>query len=159
MVYAFEPIPSNLAALNETLNLNPDLRNVTVFLFALSNEIKKVQFIAPSSHNSGRGRILESNDRSNNYIDVDCLTIDAFSEQLCPAKMIYIDTEGQEIRILQGARKYIEKFKPYIVLEASSKLLSHTGFRLQDLYEEIKSLHYEVFNISRFSIKKLLKPN
>jgi hypothetical protein len=60
-------------------------------------------------------------------VEVGCLILDIVSEQIGSAKLIFMDTEGEELRILHGTKNFIQDFEPTIVLEASSKLLSRSG--------------------------------
>jgi FkbM family methyltransferase len=155
-VYAFEPLPSNLELLEETLGLN-QYQNVVVFPVAVGEECKRVRFVVPRAKSaSGIGYILGTEKQTNsNGIETDCVTLDSYSDRIGRVKVIFIDAEGAEVMILFGARKFIQKHKPTIVLEAHPKLLARAGFTLKGLYAEIRELEYKPFKISRLGLSRI----
>jgi len=152
-VYAFEPLTSNLINLNDTIKLN-QFKNVIVFPFAVSNEVKNAHFVTPiNKHMSGVGHILGNGEKVlSELVEVRCISLDSIEEKIGPAKMIYMDIEGAEINALRGARRYITKHRPYIVLEASPKLLSKQGSSINDLFSELDCLGYTIYDIARFKL-------
>lgn len=154
-VYAFEPLPSNVDSLRSALALNEGLNNVRVYAVAVSDQTTKVRFVIPPAHSSGTGHILRSPAGDNvQIVEVDCVTLDSFQEQIGAPRLIVIDAEGDEIRILRGGRDYIKRFQPIIVLEASPRLLRRAAFELTDLYAEITSQGYIAYRISRLGLRK-----
>lgn len=155
-VYAFEPPPLNLTSLEATVRLN-QFQNVTVLPFAIGEDCKKMHFQVPPTRNaSGSGHILGKVEQSApNMIVVDCVTLDSLADRIGPVKMVFIDAEGAEVMILRGARSYLKRDKPSIVLEACPNLLVRAGFTLQDLYSELKSSDYEAFRISRLGVSRI----
>jgi len=155
-VYAFEPLPSNLELLKETVRLN-QYQNVIVLPVAVGEECKRVRFVVPPAKSaSGMGYILGIEKQTNsNSIETDCVTLDSYSDRIGPVKLIFIDAEGAEVLILSGAREFIQTHKPTIVLEAHPKFLARAGFTPKDLYAEIKELEYKPFKISRLGLTRV----
>jgi len=154
-VYAFEPVPSNLAALHETLLL-AKRQNVVVLPFAVGDRETKVLFSLPQKMASGEGHILRSGtNTSSKTIQVDCVTLDSLSERIGAAEMIFIDAEGAEVMILRGAKIYINEYRPAIVLEASPKLLKRAGSDLNDLCSLLQAYGYSGFRVSRLGLAKI----
>lgn len=92
-------------------------------------------------------------------LEVKATPLDSVSDQLGMAHFIFIDTEGEKIKILQGANSYIKNYFPAIVLEADPTLLCPTGFSIRELYDKVKSFGYSPYKISQFGIHKITHPD
>ena len=151
-VHAFEPLPDNYAALRETIALNGD-RTVVLHNAAVGAMCGKLRFAVPRKESSGTGHLLGAWEQTGEVIEVSCVTLDSVAEQIGPAKAIFIDAEGAECDILRGARQYLGRHHPVLVLEASPKLLKRAGATLQELYHDVIELEYEVHRISRWGLR------
>ena len=155
VVCAFEPLPSNAAALRDTLALNSGRVNVRVYPVAVGDTIGKTPFVVPVPHSSGTGHVLQAGEGTNRpVVEVDCVTLDSLQREVGASRLLVIDAEGEEIRILRGAREYIGRSQPVIVLEASPELLMRAGFSLGDLHLEITYHQYEVYRVSRLGLSQ-----
>lgn len=152
-VYAFEPLPANVQALTRALEQHR-YDNVIVFPAALSDKNETVYFKTPGSrHLSGVGHIVnDAAPRSIDTIEVTCHTLDSLQDEIGPAAFIFIDAEGAEHSILNGGRAYLRDHDPVLVLEAGAKQLAHYGLTPHDLYTQLASLDYAVFDIARFGL-------
>jgi FkbM family methyltransferase len=155
-VYAFEPLPSNLKALYRTRQCATQ-QNICVYPVALSNEIASIKFVVPQEHESGMGHLVQAREPiiETSTIEVNCTTLDYFVASVAAARLIFIDAEGEEVRILQGAKAFIKRFEPVIVLEASPQHLGRAGFQLSDLCSEIRDLGYRPYAISRWRLNEI----
>ncbi len=154
-VFAFEPLPSNVAALKSTLRLNGQ-RNVTVLPLAVADRVGTTAFaVPPNQHASGAGYVLCQGDpRGVRTIQVKCVTLDSLGEEIGPARLVFVDAEGSEPAILRGGRAYLSRYRPALVLEASPQLLARGGYRIGDLCIELANLSYEAYRVSRLGLKK-----
>ncbi|MFQ5510847.1 MAG: FkbM family methyltransferase [Candidatus Krumholzibacteriia bacterium] len=158
-VHAFEPLPSNTSRLEDLARrtIHP---NIAVHAFALSDRNETVEFQVPVAHMSGSGFIARSGDEeASKTVRVRCVTLDSLAEEIGPASVLFMDTEGEEIRILRGAATYIRDFRPTIILEASPKLLRRAGFTIDDLYAEITGRDYIPYKIVRFGLERVESPD
>jgi FkbM family methyltransferase len=155
-VYAFEPVISNIIALKNTLGIS-GLSNVRVLPAAVQDVCGRVKFALPGRRDpSGVGHISTNGEEERKEItEVDSVTLDSVSEYIGRAKAIFVDAEGAELRILWGGKGYIKRYTPFIILEASSRLLERTGSHLDELYHQIEELGYSGFQITRVGLKKL----
>lgn len=153
-VFAFEPLPSNIDALKQTLCL-ARYQNVTIFPFAVGDECKRVTFALPPTTCSGVGHIVGKGENPESTINVECVTVDSLSDRLGRISMISIDAEGADLMVLRGAKACIMKDKPNIVIEANPRFLENSGFNVSDLYHEIKELGYNIFEISRLGLSQV----
>ncbi len=158
-VHAFEPLPSNTSFLSD-LAQHTTHRNIVVHSLALSDNNEPVKFHVPVEYMSGSGFITRSNDGSETEtVNVHCSTLDSLSGDIGRASIIFMDTEGEEIRVLRGAASYIQEFHPAIVLEASPSLLHRAGFTIDDLHEEVTTRGYVPYKIVRFGLERVAFPD
>jgi len=107
-VYAFEPNPIAF----HCLVLNCPFDNVIKMNCALGSKIEMVEMKGHPDKTSGICKVQRGG-----YIP--CLTIDTLNLSDCD--LIQLDVEGYEGRILQGAIKTIEKFRPVVIAENGRK--------------------------------------
>jgi FkbM family methyltransferase len=155
-VYAFEPLPSNVQALTQALEISRH-QNVTVLTCALGEHCQRAHFAVPSEkRSSGIGHLLGlDEDNSSATIEVDCMTLDSLSDRVRPARVMFADTEGAEVSVLRGARDYIGRYQPFMVLEASAELLARAGSSIEELYLTVSDLGYQATRISRFGLARV----
>lgn len=86
--------------------------------------------------NSPGGRTININEKkSHRTIKIDDLNLEE-------CKFIKIDVEGREPKVLEGAQKTINRFRPYILCEINTGALNHHGFTKKDILKYIPN-NYE----------------
>jgi FkbM family methyltransferase len=153
-VHAFEPLPSNLSILDELASCSEN-QNIVVHPYAISDSNRTSNFHVPPLHQSGIGHLIHYDQPETETIKVDCRKLDSIAKDIGPPNVIFIDAEGEEVRILRGGKEYIKLSHPTIVLEASAKLLRRAGSSLDILYEEMEGLGYSPYQISRLGLRKV----
>ncbi len=110
-IYAFEPLPENVAYIKETVLLNK-LKNINLIESAIGAETKQIYF--ETGTNNFQGKITEKK----TSIEVKLITLDEFSytNNIFP-NFLKIDVEGAEIDVLRGANKLIEEKSPIFLIE------------------------------------------
>lgn len=63
--------------------------------------------------------------------------------------LIFIDAEGSEMKVLQGAEKIFGKYKPVIITELDDGLLVKQGTSAKNVVEYLEKNNYDVFDIHR----------
>jgi FkbM family methyltransferase len=123
-VVAFEPMPSNVAALRRHVELN-QVRNVTIFEAAISDHPGTARF-SPSG-NPSMGRLAESGN-----LEVETVSLDGLigGGVVPEPDLLKIDVEGAEMQVLQGGLRCLREKRPAVVLSAH-------GWRL---FEECREL-------------------
>jgi FkbM family methyltransferase len=131
-VFAFEPLPRNLAFLKRHLALNR-IENATVIEAAVADCGGTVRFKQDSS--TSKGRIGEGGS-----LEVQCLSLDDWVDRgLLPAPdLLKIDIEGAEFQALQGARRLLAASHPPIYLS------THSGEVHRDCLGLLASLAYRL---------------
>jgi FkbM family methyltransferase len=109
-VYAFEPLPANVAYLRRHLELN-GIRNVNVFELAISDSPGTALFEVEQTRAMGR---LGTDGK----LRVQTATLDALlrEEQIAPPDCVKMDVEGTEFRALLGARECFARHRPKLFL-------------------------------------------
>jgi FkbM family methyltransferase len=130
-VSSFEPNPLNLKFLRLNIKLN-GLNNVNVIPKAASHKSGKIKLYY-SAHETA----LTSVERmGESMIETEATTIDEVAERLDFIKIIKIDTEGNDLKVLKGALETLRKTCHAIVEQNTfnvRELLSNLGFQLSTL--------------------------
>jgi FkbM family methyltransferase len=159
-VYAFEPIPENLATLRHNVVLN-GLSNVTIVEQALSSSTGTAEmFVSPWS--AFHSLNVEGASKQANHgpeagqIEVRTVTLDEFVERegVRAPDLLKIDVEGAELIVLEGGRETLRSVQPLLLCElhdthaAYEQLVREIGYRLrvidaesQDLAQAPRNVH------------------
>jgi len=114
-VYAFEPIKAACVALEQTLELNPTLKeSVTIVPYALADHEGEAEFTVLDGTLVGSSMVLPNSGRKE---VAKLTTIDQYSKEnnIIPT-FIKADIEGSERQMLAGARKTMKKYAPKIAI-------------------------------------------
>ena len=130
-VFSFEPEIPRMEVLQENIlkvakDNNKEKKKVNVNLYQLlvGDGKEKTQLLrlyeAPETGGGGGSSttiLFERHDRKS--IDIPCKTVSLndFVDKCSKVDVIKIDVEGAELNVLNGAEKFLEKFKPFIFLE------------------------------------------
>ncbi len=115
-VYAFEPLPRNVALLARLVEVNR-LANVTIVPAAVAARTTLTSFTPGDNHALGR----IDPDGQQPVLTVSCdELVDAL--RLAPA-IVKIDVEGAELAVLDGARRMLREHRPALLLSVHSDYL------------------------------------
>lgn len=119
-VYAFEPLPANLARLRSHIELNDLQDRVNVIPAAVGDATGRARFLVHAS--GGMGKLDGSAGRQARYaevIEVDTLALDDFVWGLGnqPPTHVKIDVEGGEAKVVQGMNRILNECRPVILME------------------------------------------
>lgn len=142
-VYAFEPIPSNLNRLRHNVELNQAYQ-VTVCPFALSDCPGLSRISIPPASNSGVARLTSASDTVGNTVHVETLDNFAASLKLPNLHLIKVDVEGYEEKVLNGAIKSIERFRPLIIVEINPQGLLEAGSSVREISKLFSDMNYDL---------------
>lgn len=134
-VFAFEPLPENIAYLKRHIALNR-LENVAVIEAAVSNHSGAASFKRGEGGVRGTGRLSAiDGDIQVNVIRLDDLVA---SGQASPPGVIKIDVEGAGFGVLDGARTLLARARPVIFWE------THNPEERQAAWDLLVPLGYEL---------------
>jgi len=140
-VFAFEPVDQTFGRLTTNIRLN-DLPQVTPIQAGVSDTTsQEVSVTIDSSYRlDGRNETCEQR--------IGLTTLDDFVETqgLNRLNFVKIDTDGMEVRVLQGAQRSLERFRPSILTECGPRDLREAGSSADALIGMLESLGYQFYN-------------
>jgi FkbM family methyltransferase len=151
-VVAFEPLPYVADSLRHNVAIN-QLENVATIEAAVTDIDGYVTIQPPSATNSGQGFITKEPGGAG--ISVRAVTLDSMIDELGPAALMLLDVEGYEVSVLRGAKEYIRRHRPPLIVEAVAGQLTRAGSSLERLARELASPGYTVYQINRISVCEL----
>lgn len=109
-VYAFEPLPRNVAFLRRHLDEN-NVRNVVIVEAAVAESSGMAAFEEADSPSMGRLR-------TSGTLQIPTVSLDEMlaNRSLSPPKVLKLDIEGGELRALEGGRRTLQAHRPVIFL-------------------------------------------
>lgn len=158
-VYAFEPEAGNFINLCGNRNLNR-LTNVKCIPVALSDKVGRA-ILYTSDKESGEHNIIGSHGLNESNVEAHETAIDTldnywYSGTSKPVRGIKIDVEGAEVMVLRGAKRVIESYHPFMLVECWEDGLIQAGNSVEELLDLIHSFGYKIKAIDEFD--KLILP-
>jgi FkbM family methyltransferase len=145
-VYAFEPVPLTVQVLRANVALNNLGGRVKVNGVGVSNYVGR-GIVHVVKADGGKGVSLVDGTpawhKDCEQMPVKVTTIDAYCgrHNIAPT-FIKIDTEGGEKMVLEGARKTIEKYRPFLLFETSVENSDQFGYNPSDNIALLESWNY-----------------
>jgi FkbM family methyltransferase len=149
-VVSFEPHPRTF----KVLNLNAELAsNVSCHNVGLSDTDGNAILSGPAI-NVGMSTITESRDSTS--VDVQLVRLDTFCK-FENVKLLKIDVEGYECKVLEGARDIIREHKPIILFEQHNDDFINGESRVLSLLKEIGYKNFSIIVRYPRSLPSFLK--
>jgi FkbM family methyltransferase len=130
-VIAIEPVAETFALLAANVQ-HFRFRNVTLLNLAASDEPTSCRFSVPTWPDGTPNRYLAHVDPDG---PISCLAIRLDALELpVPIRLVKIDAEGHELRVLAGMRGLLERDRPVVILERNweaEDLLASLGYTLR----------------------------
>ncbi len=141
---SFEPNPDCVDSIHEHLRIN-DISNVFVHPVALA-ETRAFMNLNLTSEHSGTATLASAGIDAIRSISVRvCVGDDVLQE---PPRLIKIDVEGFERRVLGGFAKTLVAHKPFLILELDDAHLVPAGSSAAAVAGHLFDLGYEAFGLS-----------
>lgn len=149
-VLSFEPLPSMLKTLTENISLNK-FRNIELFEFGLSDEERMLTIHEFEGSHEGLATLYPGEKKIKSSLTIPLTTLDNVfdSTKLQRLDFIKIDIEGGELNALKGAKKTIELFKPYVLIEINAETYKAAGYTIHDIGDFFRSIKYRSFEIAK----------
>ena len=150
-VEAFEPIKK----CTKMLEKYAKRKNINIYYVGLSNETREQKLYIPlidsrienialaSVHDSGGERAI---------LNVQMCRLDDYNFE--NVGLIKIDTEGNEVEVIKGAIKTIEKYKPTLLIEIEQRHLQGRT-TIDDVFDFIQSLGYTGYYYDKKKLNSL----
>lgn len=153
-VYAFEPTDFAFNKLLKNLALNPHFaKRITPVQLFLSDQTKsdhqmqayaswKVDGNASQTHPLHGGAVKSAPSVPAVTLDDYCLT-----NRIQRVDLIKIDTDGHEFGVLRGARRTVEKNRPYIIFEIGLYVLKEQNIEFEQIYTYFSGYDYDLLSV------------
>ena len=156
-IHSFEPVKKTYAVLCNNIELNES--KTKAYNCAVSNyngvgTLKTVPYDGAIALSLVDGEpSFTRKDTESSQIEV--ITLDRFCEDknIIP-NFIKIDVEGGELRVLQGSKEILKKYKPIVLCEFSQENANQFGYAIQDII----NLLQEIYDIERLRDNILCTP-
>jgi FkbM family methyltransferase len=152
-VYAFEPTDYAFKKLQRNLSLNPKLaERISAVQQFLSDETQSDPEIQAYASWKVDGSVKNSHPLHGGTIkpaeSVSAITLDLFctQNQIKNIDLIKIDTDGHEHKVLNGARKTIKKFLPFVIFEIGGYVLNEQQLEFKQFHDFFENFKYRLFN-------------
>jgi len=156
-IYAFEPNPESFKKLNEK-----KIRNVVCIQSAMSDfEGSAVLYTTKdagatdSLHMRNKGR-----HKHDGEYNVNCTTVDKYCEDndIKYIDMLKIDTEGNDLSVIKGARRMLDEDRIGIVQFEFGTLNTFSNTYINDFYNYLTQFGLELYKIKHYGLEKVERP-
>jgi FkbM family methyltransferase len=150
--YAFEPSSKHKDFFRRNMEMN-EIRNVQLFTAAVSDQCGTTRLYYGESGNTGSAALRPNFAGMDRYEEVPMVTLDSALPEVTDVTFLHVDAEGQDIKVLEGARKFIARQaqQPYIQMEFQPRTLSLHGSQIADLVGFMDEMKYgAAFNAQNF---------
>jgi FkbM family methyltransferase len=132
-----------LKFLRSNIYLNPEA-NIKVIEKAVSDEKGRMHFYC-SPDAGANGSLIPFTYFSANRIEVEVDTLDSLFGNLERLDFLKVDTEGNELKVLMGARQLLERCRPKICFEVSLTFWAYMEQSVDVLFKLLRDQNYELF--------------
>lgn len=154
-VLAFDPNPFVFQILEENSKLNPELTNIEVFNYAITDSDAEYYYNSSEASFNNGGISKEKNSRHGKYalstkikgIHLENFLSTHFGEILPKISLIKIDTEGYDREIIKSISGFLYKYKPTVISECFGKTNAEERF---EHFNALHSLGYTLYYFSDF---------
>ncbi len=148
-VFSFEPSARELERLRVNVERN-GLANVTAYGVALGDQNGEAALSVADYQHEGHNTLGAFVYPAITLLRTERVPMRTLDDALAEAgvtrvDLIKIDVEGGETRLLAGAAKVIQKYRPVLLFEALDPALRKQGSSLEELLERIRSLSYVLY--------------
>ncbi len=155
-VFAFEPAPNTVPVLKQTISINQQNGAVEAVNEAMGKETGMITFyISDEEADNSNSIISYKEDRKLNGVEVCINTIDNFvkARNLDRVDFIKIDVEGAEFDTIRGGIETFKQFQPCIILAIHPEPIAKKGDKLEDIYDFLLSMNYNITCNKKFISK------
>ena len=143
-VHSFEPIPDIFSRLQQNVALN-GLVNVHTNQAAVYDQDGELEIFLPKPSNTGTGSFVKQSNSSETSIRCPAMALDGYvqRESIQRIRLIKLDVEGAELRVLHGMKGLLTSSQPPDVIgEVVPSLLERGGATYKDMILFMENLGY-----------------
>jgi FkbM family methyltransferase len=148
LVECFEPNPECVASIQEVLKMN-GIDHVNIHSAGLSDTVDTLKLNLTYNH-TGTGTLskLDENTIFKTFEVPVFIGDDIILNNPQPVKLIKIDVEGFEFRVLKGLRRTLQTWHPLVMTEFIERHLNRANTSQAEIVDFMKNLGYEPYGIT-----------
>jgi FkbM family methyltransferase len=147
-VFAFEADPKNFVRLEDHLHPFPWGTAVNKAVWSATGNVIFERSSQPGE--SGWGTLTTVRDLARGvHFSVDTVSLDDWSleNEIRTVSVMKVDAEGSEVSILRGAKGFLQRTRPGVIIEANDVLLRQAKTSALELTEILRGDGYELFEL------------
>lgn len=137
-IFVFEPIPRLNNVIRQSVEYNDKNKKIKLITKAAGDKPAIVKML--DNNNSS----IVNSDDDEGLLEIEVTTLDIECADLIKVDFLKIDVEGYELSVLNGARKLIEKNRPYVLVEVHPGYLAGYGQHHEDVISFFESYNYTI---------------
>lgn len=145
-VFSFEPLPAMRARIRTDVKAN-GFANVQIHDFAVSDTEGTLVFHEGPEGHKGVSSLRAIANAAARF-EVQTRPLDALADDLAPLRLVKIDVEGAEHRVVQGMRHIIETQRPYLLVEITDEFLRGLDSDAVSLARDVVTQGYAMYAIT-----------
>ena len=119
--------------------------------YAVGDRAAVERLSVPSGFPS-QAQVVTDNRGDPPLIEVESVTLDSMEHVLGDPRMLFVDVEGSEVKVIRGGASIISRYRPHIFIEANPKALTALGSSAGELKSELLRFGYTIANVERFGL-------
>jgi len=150
-VYAFEPEKTNFKSLKQNIHIN-GYENTYLFNKAVGDENREIDLYVCLDNDGGNAfwdiskHPFNKKTKLNKKMQkTEMVTLDSVIND--PVKLIKIDVEGCEFKVLKGAYNLLLKYHPAVILEINDTALEEMGSSRIEVIRFMNDLNYNCYDL------------
>lgn len=148
-VFAFEPYRETFKKLKQNCELNT-FSNIELIEKGLADGKGIAHMVNIDKHNSGMNRVTSGSRASDSAATIETISLDEFvkNHKIDKIDLIKIDVEGFEIKVLSGAKKSLQEFRPKLFIEVDDNNLREQQTSSRELLDFLNTYGYDFLHAS-----------
>lgn len=143
-VHAFEPLPENLKMLRHHVKINHLEAVIRVTPSAVSDDKSAQVSFFSGAEAAGVTASLTQSGGNNRKVTVANVMLDDYAKRIQgPVRLVKIDVEGAEVKVLRGGREFFQANRALLVIEVHAFAFADFGTSLEEFHELIRGLGYD----------------
>ena len=144
-VYAFEPVPENVAVVRHNIEIN-GFNHVQVVQKAVSFSSEQGQLVL--TRHSGGATLITDNPPPDaiGTVTVEMVALDdlVFNQKFAPPNFVKIDVEGAELDVLQGMERVMRTYHPSLLYEIDDEYEDGFTRKANECQRHLEQRGYEI---------------
>ena len=156
-IWSFEPVKSTFDYFQKNLDLNLEIKNITLYNFGFSNQNETLKFYVQPDTSVTASLVNITESETIKEITCEVKRLDEFIDEH-PVKIDFIkcDVEGAELLVYQGGLDTIKRDKPIIFTEMLRKWSAKFNYHPNQIIDLMAEIGYYCFTVCGQKLSQFL---